>query len=408
MTVTVLTPDGVAAAAPMRRPYTIRDREVTGLGLRIVPSGRKTFIVNITRKGTRYSETLGNADAMPLADARAHAARRIAMITALHKAGPETPFEAMADVAMHRMARFWKSTTMRSSRSTLENAILPYFSGRAIASISRGDVEDWFAGLHATPGAANRAVPLLSIIMREAEEAGARLEGANPTRGLRRYRRPRPERTLTPEETARLGRILERMGAAHPLKVAMIRLLVLTGCRVGELSTLEWRDYRGGHLHLRDSKSGPRTVFLSSPAREVLDGLRTRRSRLVFPSPRRGSSGKTPRHGPDAKGHGLKGHGAKSHGVERRGAIEIGSFWRRIRVEAGIDDVRLHDLRHNYASQAISQGESLRIVGTLLGHAKPESTLRYIHLEDAQLLKAVQKVDGAMARGRARGPRRGR
>ena len=403
MTVTVLTPAGVAAAAPMRRPYIIRDREVTGLGLRVAPTGRRAFVVNIVRGGKRHRETLGNADTMPLTDARAAAARRIAMVTALHKAGPETPFEAMADVAMHRMARFWKPTTMRSSRSTLENAILPYFTGRTIASIGYGDVEDWFAGLHATPGTANRAVPLLSIIMREAEEAGARPEGANPTRGLRRYRRPRPERTLTPDETARLGRVLGRMEATHPLKVAMIRLLVLTGCRVGELRTLEWRDYRGGHLHLRDSKSGPRTVSLSSPARDVLDGLRTRRSKLVFPPPRRGRPGKSPGHGQDAKGRGANGHGTKGNG-----AIDISSFWRRIRVEACIDDVRLHDLRHNYASQAISQGESLRVVGTLLGHAKPESTLRYIHLDDDQLLKAVQKVDGAMACGRARGPRRGR
>ena len=398
MPTTVLTPAGVAAAAPMRRPYTVRDSVVTGLGLKIAPTGRKTYIVSIVRAKTRHDETLGDTSTMPLDDARTMAARRIAMYTALHKADPDTPFEAMADLAMRRMARFWKSATMRTSRSILENAILPYFSGRTVASIGHGDVVDWFARLHATPGTANRAVPLLSTIMCEAEVAGARPEGTNPTCGLRRYRRPRPERTLTQEETARLGRVLEGMEATHPLQAALVRLLVLTGCRTGELKTLEWRDYRGGHLHLRDSKSGPRTVFLSSPARVVLDGLKTRRSRLVFPSAaRRSPTTKTPGARPGAVSR------SSSGGKNPLRSLEIGHFWRKVRTEAGIDDVRLHDLRHSYASAAIHQGETLPVVGTLLGHAKPESTLRYIHLDEAQLSQAVRKVDGAMARGRRRG-----
>ena len=385
MPTTVLTPAGVAAAAPMRRPYTVRDRITTGLGLRVAPTGRRTFVVDIARKGTRHRETLGDAAAMPLRDARALAVRRVALYTALHGSGPDTPFETMADLAMHRMARLWKPSTMRASLSSLESAILPYFSGRAIGSIGHGDVEDWFAGLHATPGAANRAIPLLSTIMRVAEEAGARPEGANPARGLRRYRRPGIERVLSPGETARLGAALAEAEARHPLKAALVRLLVLTGCRVGELQTLEWSDYRGGHLHLRDGKTGPRTVFLSSPARAVLDGLGTRRSRLVFPPG--GKAG--------TRGRGPAGRNTGGRHPDTGRTLQIGHFWRRVRTEAGLDDVRLHDLRHNYASVAIRRKENLKVVGTLLGHRKPESTLRYIHLDDVQMRDAVRAVDGA-------------
>ena len=139
-------------------------------------------------------------------------------------------------------------------------------------------------------------------------------------------------------------------------------LLLLTGCRRNEIMTLQWADYRDGHLFLRDSKTGPRTVWLSSAARAVLDGL-PRTSIWVFP----GKSGNYPEPGLDY-------------------------FWRKLRDEAGLTDVRLHDLRHSYASFALQAGETVLTIGRLLGHSKPDTTLKYIHLADDSVRAAVEAV----------------
>ena len=116
----------------------------------------------------------------------------------------------------------------------------------------------WFRGLHATPAAANRSAPILSVIMQQAEVWGYRPEDSNPCAGIRRYRQGRSERFLTPEEYRRLAAVLGRHEASRPLHVAAVRLLLLTGCRKSEILTLQWRSYREGRLYLPDSKSRPR------------------------------------------------------------------------------------------------------------------------------------------------------
>ena len=139
-------------------------------------------------------------------------------------------------------------------------------TARAVGN-SRADVQRWFASLHATPGAANRSAPILSVILRKAEVYGYRPEGTNPCVGIRRYRRKSRERFLSAAELRRLALTLEQHEARRPLHVAFLRLLLLTGCRKSEIATLEWSSYREGHLFLPDAKAGPRTVWLSSRAR---------------------------------------------------------------------------------------------------------------------------------------------
>ena len=286
----------------------------------------------------------------------------------IHHTIRHTPFEEIAELAIQRRSRFWKPGTLRVARGHLKGCILPFFCGSAIGSVTRADVEAWFAGLSHIPGTANRAAPVLSAIMQEAEDAGIRPPGSNPAKGLRLYRLPKRDRVLSRGELGRLGSALQEGRHGEPHRTALIRLLALTGCRVGELLDLQWRDYRGGHLHLRDSKTGPKVVFLSSPAREVLDGVSSPRPGPVFP--------------PAGGG---------------RSRIAMGRFWRRLRHSAGLHDVRLHDLRHTYASFAIRGGESLNLVGVLLGHAKPETTMRYAHLDDATMRAAAAQVCGAIS-----------
>ena len=280
----------------------------------------------------------------------------------------KTPFETVAEEVFRRYGRTWKPRTVTVNRAYLRNQIMPWFRGRPIAEITRREVQRWFAALHATPAAANRSLPILSSILRQAEIYGHRSEDSNPCVGLRRYRRRSRERFLTVGETRRLGTALAAQEAVTPLPAAVIRLLLLTGCRQSEVRTLQWQDYREGHLFLRDSKTGPRTVWLSSPARSVLDRL-LRTDRWLFPA-------------------------SKGAGPMRTETLY--SCWRIVRTVAGLPDVRLHDLRHSYASFALRQGETVLTIGRLLGHSDPATTLKYTHFADAMVHEAVEAVGAAL------------
>ncbi len=279
-------------------------------------------------------------------------------------------FETVAEEVFHRYARRWKARTLMVNRSYLRSRIMPWFRGRPVTGITRADVRRWFASLHATPAAANRSLPVLSVILRQAEIYGHRPEDSNPCTGLRRYRTPGRERFLTHEEIRRLGAALAAREAGAPLPVAAVRLLLLTGCRQSEIRTLRWADYREHHLFLPDSKTGPRTVWLSSAARLVLDGL-PRTSRWVFPA---------------------------STGADCLSTESLYGCWRPLRAAADLPGVRLHDLRHSFASFALGQGETVPIIGRLLGHRDPATTLKYVHFADDRAREAAETV-GAVLEG---------
>ena len=180
------------------------------------------------------------------------------------------------------------------------------------------------------------------------------------------YRQGRSERFLSPEEYRRLAAVLVRHEADRPLHVAALRLLLLTGCRKSEILTLQWRYYREGRLYLPDSKVGPRTVWLCEAARGVLDHL-PRSSGFVFPIAGR----RTP-------------------------WLWLDYFWCGVREEAGLQDVRLHDIRHTVASQAVARGVPLPTVARMLGHADPVMTLRYAHVGDRDLQAAAERIGKAI------------
>ena len=316
-----LTDARVKAFRPRKTVRDIRDGALRGFGVRVLSSGRKRFFVHCQHRGERIWKIVGDADTMSVAEARSCAGGMLAAIRRgqeVPRDPAETLFEAVAETVFRRHERVWKARTMYVNRGYLRNQILPRFAGRQIVDIERRDVRNWFASLRATPVAADRSMPVLSVIMREAEAMGIRPEGSNPCRGIRRYRRKGRERFLSDDEIRRLSAALPAHAAERPRQIAVIRLLLLTGCRKGEILTLRWSDYREGRLFLRDSKSGPRTVWLSQPARDVLAGL-GRTSRWVFPSSR--------------------GDRSRTNGWVQR-------FWCRVRAEADLSGVRLHDLRH--------------------------------------------------------------
>ena len=368
-----LTQRRVDALKPRRKVRDLRDTELKGFGVRVMPSGTKRYFIHTQHQGRRVWKTVGDATAMTEAEARALAR---SMLAAFHggrapdaEAPEDTLFEAVAEQVFTLYGRRWKLRTLEVNRTYLRCQILPFFERRPIGAITREEVRKWFRSLHATPAAANRSVPILSVVMQQAEAWGYRPENSNPCKGIRRYRQGRSERFLSPEEYRRLGRVLAEREADYPLHVAAVRLLLLTGCRKSEILTLEWRFYRDGNLHLRDSKTGPRTVWLCRAARDVLNGL-PRPARWVFPV---------------------------ADGCAPREWLNV--FWSQTRIETGLEDVRLHDLRHSYASMALLGGESIRAVGRLLGHEKPSTTLKYAHLSDATVREAVDALAPVLAGG---------
>ena len=202
---------------------------------------------------------------------------------------------------------------------------------------------------------------------------GWRPSGSNPCWGVPRFRVEKHERFLTREVLYRLGEALraapaKRLASAHA--AAAIRLLVLTGCRRNEILRLRWDDlnFDTGEMRLPDTKTGTRMVPLTPAVARVFDGLaRTPGSPWVFPGRKKGTR-----------------------------LVNLNDSWDRVRKEAGLEDVRLHDLRHTFASRALALGESLPMIGKLLGHAKVQTTARYAHLGRHSVKVAAVRISDSL------------
>ncbi len=212
----------------------------------------------------------------------------------------------------------------------IRNRILPALGCLTVDAVTVEDVRDWFASLADRPGLSIRAMPVLSVMMRMAELWGYREHNSNPCRNTRRYRMQPKERCLSTDEMARLNAVLARDEFWRPCVVAIVHLLTLAGSRFGEVVSLEWSWIKGKRIRLPDSKSEPRTVWLSSAARAVVDSV--------------------PRYSPDCPF-------LFPTRPPTRHVDNICVQCQRIRNEAGL---RLPDLRHSFASRALALGEGFR------------------------------------------------
>lgn len=231
--------------------------------------------------------------------------------------------------------------------------------------------------MRATPYAANRMLALLSKIMNLAEKWGARPDGSNPCRHVERFKEKRRQRFLAPAELVELGKVLaatERENVEHPSVVPALRLLLFTGARRGEVLGLKWEhvDWANQCLNLPDSKTGAKTIHLNPPALEVLKALEQGRA-AESPWVIRGR-------------------------VKGRPLVVLPHAWERIRTRAGLAGVRVHDLRHSFASVAAANNASLPIIGALLGHTQPATTARYAHLAADPLREAAERVGAHIVR----------
>lgn len=365
-----LTDEVVTAALPAAREYSLRDMKLAGLALRILPSGGKRWVMRLQVDGRARRVTLGDARHIPVGEARikAHAllgGDRPEPLTAKREG---MRFEAFAMLYETRRALSWKPATLKTYRDYLRCTLLSFFTGMPIDGITAADVARWFHDYGVSrPGGANRALDILRDMLNRAREWEMISEGmTNPCRGIVLNRSAPRGRLLNQEQLQRLGATLDRYALIRGDQTDIIRLILLTGCRSGEILKLRWKEVKPDRLTLADSKTGPRTVLLGEQARALLRRRRQKRqSAFVFPSPIDPTKPRT----------------------------SVICVWRRIRAEAGLDDdIRLHDLRHTFASHAVMRGETLMMAGKLLGHRNPATTERYAHLADSFLLDAAERV----------------
>ncbi|NOX40198.1 MAG: tyrosine-type recombinase/integrase [Alphaproteobacteria bacterium] len=369
-----LTKRSVEALQAKAQNYFVWDSEIKGFGVRVLPSGTRTYQIQYRKGGRTRRASIGRHGNITVEQAR----DRAKVIMGELSRG-QNPVE---EIARHRRAptvsalcdRFFddhvlercKPSTQSEYRRALDRFIKPAIGNFKIVDVQRRDIADLHHKFRDIPYQANRTLGVLSKMFNLAEVWGLRPDGSNPCRHVPKYREKKRERYLSEGELLRLGQTLadvEEDGSETVYVVAAIRLLILTGCRLGEIQKLEWEFIKGDTMALPDSKTGARRIPLPEAAREVLSAL--------------------PR---------LSGNPYVIVGiVEGQHATDMQRPWRRIRERAGLSDVRIHDLRHSYASSAISAGTDLALLMRLLGHTQIQTTMRYAHLYDAPVRNAAEE-----------------
>ncbi|MCA9720213.1 MAG: tyrosine-type recombinase/integrase [Myxococcales bacterium] len=397
-----LTQRAADRARPRARRYELTCATVRGFILRVLPSGRKAYYVRYRTGGRDLRERLGSTIELTFVEARRRAIARLAEVRAAEEGPPaRAPLPEAASprrqtprlrefaarfVAQHVDVRL-KPTTQLKYRQLLRTAILPTFGEQRMDEIRRAAVVRWHASMVKTPGEANNALTLLKSVYARAKEWDVLDEAfAAPTSRVKRFPDRARERFLTPDERRRLEGFLERAhehdrGGFRWESICALRLLAHTGMRRGEVLGLTWAmvDWRHQVLRLPDSKTGRRVVPLSPQAVALLRAAAARENPSPYVVP-------TSTGGPI-------------------GGANLTHTWMRIRRRVGLEDVRLHDLRHSAASDAINAGVPLAVIGRILGHRKPSTTQRYAHISDDALAKGVALM-GAVIERHSKGAKR--
>ncbi len=369
-----LTKRSVDLLTPQLTDKDYYDDALKSFGIRVRISGRKSYFVMSRFKGRMRRITIGQHGPLTTEDARKQAKSILHDLTS-GKDPTEDKTKARHSGTVRKLCeRFLieyvpqhlKKSTALEYRRSIDLFILPKLGKLIVKDVSRQDIIALHHEMRKTPYQANRTLGVLSILFSQAEAWDLREEFSNPCRGIKKFKEEKRERFLSQAELQRLGKALSMENPLAPSAVACIKLLILTGCRLGEIQQLKWAhvDLDRQLLLLPDSKTGKKTVYLGTSAVQLLQSL-----------PRQ-------LHNPFV----IKGY--------RQGQYltDIQKPWRRIRKAANLEDVRIHDLRHTYASIAVANGENLPMIGKLLGHSQPQTTARYAHLANDQAIATANKI----------------
>jgi integrase len=423
-----ITKRSVDGIEPGARPFIAFDSDLAGFGVRVWPSGAMVYVVEYRPHGGGRSVakkriTIGKVGTLTPEQARKAAADALARVRlgddpAAEKARQREALTVASLIetfkAEHVESKL-KESTGRSYDAALDVLKAAHGSTKAEA-LTRGQVAALHSKMRESPYAANRALATWSKMFAWGMKRGLIPKGENPAREIDRYREDKRERFLTSEELARLGDALregETIGLVYevdeskpkakhapkaenrrvkldPFAVAAIRLLILTGARLREILDAQWShlDSERGILFLPDSKTGKKPVYLSAAAQAVLASLpRIEGNPYVIAG-----------HGPRKSRAGEAGaSSAKAKQPEGAPRADLKKPWTAVRRAAGLDGVRLHDLRHSFASVGAGASLGLPVIGKLLGHSQPQTTARYAHLDADPLRRAVDTIGATIA-----------
>jgi integrase len=421
-----ITRRSVEAVQPVEgKDVLLFDTEIAGFAVRVTPEGSRIYLLQYEVAGRKRRYRIGKHGEMTAEEARERARRlKVQVSDGLDPFAEREKDRVIPDVAalgeryMAEHALVHKrASSAAEDRRNLDNHIVPLLGhlkasavtaedvARMVRSIAAGDTardEKTEHGRRIVKGgkiAANRTRALLSTMLNLAETWGYRPRNSNPCASARRFLEEKRQRFLTGDELARLGRTIAaaesegldraagenrpaRKVRENPATIAAIRLLLFTGCRLSEIRTLKWShvDTERAMLNLPTSKTGAKPVFLSAPALQVLAGLRR------------------PEDGTDAFVFSALRQRRRGEPKAARPIEDLRGAWERIREAAGLPELRLHDLRHTFASIGAAGGLSLQLIGGLLGHSSIRTTQRYAHLVDEAQRDAVERIGTDLAR----------
>lgn len=380
-----LTKATVDKSRPAGLKYTLRDSEIPGFSLRVYPNGRKAFYNRYRVGGGRSAQIreprVGDLGELTPAEARnivldwAAIVRRGGDPMGQRQKQREAPtMEMLFERYLKEYAqRHKKPSSVRNDVRMIEKRLMPAFGKKRVRAVTRQEIRSFHAALEDKPYEANRLLALLSKVFSFAADDLEWIErGAHPVKGIRRFEEKKRKRYLSQTELARLGHALARAEAGElgrsisPYAIAMFRLVVLTGARHSEILKLCWDEvnFERGCLELPDSKTGEKEIYLPPAALQLLTELpRGVGNPYVIVGKNRGTH-----------------------------LVNVKDSWIFIRREAGIEDVRLHDLRHSFASVGARAGMSLPLIGALLGHHDSATTARYAHLSSDPIRQAADQI----------------
>lgn len=348
-----------SALAKAKPGDVLHDHKVRGLHARVTAKGASYLLYYRTRDGRERRPKLGDAASMTLPQARTRATEILAEVSRGKDPGADRATVAQLGDRYTR-EHLSKLKSGPEVIRTLNRDVLPRFGKRRVLSIDNKDMTSLRHDMADRPVHFNRVRALLSSMFNKAEAWELRPRSSNPVTGVPRYPERRRRRYMTVDEARAIGRRLDAEEAQNPASVAFIRLLILTGARRGEIASARWEWLDGNVLRLPDSKTGERDIFLSPAAVEIIQALpQTSGTITGIKSPKK--------------------------------------LWEKIRQDAGCQDLRMHDLRHSFASVALSLGLTLGQIGELLGHASTQTTQRYAHLIDEHKRAAVNQTAAAIA-----------
>lgn len=343
----------------------LTDATVKGLQLRVGPNNKSFLLFYRTKAGQQRRPKLGDWGSITLAQARKAAQELLAEVAAGRDPSASKAEARAEPTVVDLWDEYWKRHGSKKKSGYADERkwklhIEPKLGRLKVREVTYTMIDDLHREMSKdTPYEANRVLAQLSTMFNFAIRP---LEWSekNPTKGVKRNKEEKRKRYMKGEEAAKIAELLDASAKDSPASVAFLYLLILTGARCGEIRNARWEWINGNVLSLPDSKTGAKNVYLPEPALDVLERL------------------------------------PKTSGTIT-GILSPKKLWERVRKEAGCPDLRMHDLRHSFASAALASGLSLAQIGELLGHKSTQTTHRYAHLvEEAATAAATMAADRIM------------